>query len=76
MTKPYQDNWVEPFFITEYIAAEMAAMGDKFEPPSIVCTVRLSDVLRRMGVAELGLQPGEIADQERERRRNKPFSAC
>ena len=75
MTKPYQDNRVEPFFITEDIAAEMAATGYEFEPPPIACTGRLCDVLEAMSDAELALQPGEIADQERKHRQNKQFSA-
>ena len=65
MKKPNQDD--EPFFITEEIAAEMIAGGYEFELPPIPCTIRLRDVLERMTDAELALQPGEIADQERER---------
>jgi len=53
----------------------MIAAGYKFEPPLIACTVRLRDVLEEMSDAELALQPGELADQERERRHSKPFSA-
>ncbi len=64
-----QSDQEEPFFITEEIEAEMIAAGYVFEPPPIVCTGRLRDVLERMTDAELALQPGEIADQERERRR-------
>ena len=67
MKKPNQDD--EPFFITEEIAAEMIAGGYEFELPPIPCTIRLRDVLERMTDDELALQPGEIADQERERRR-------
>jgi len=69
-----RDNTSEPFFITEEVAAEMIASGYEFEPPPIACTVRLRDVLEGMSDAELVLQPGEIADRERERRQNKPFS--
>ena len=64
-----QSDQDEPFFITEEIAAEMIAAGYEFEPPTIPCTIRLRDVLARMTDDELALQPGEIADQERERRR-------
>ena len=64
-----QSDQEEPFFITEEIEAEMIAAGYVFEPPPIVCTGRLRDVLERMTDAELALQPGEIADQERERGR-------
>ncbi|EIU3493047.1 hypothetical protein AVM47_026655 [Pseudomonas aeruginosa] len=71
--KLYEEN--EPFFITEEVAAEMIAAGYEFEPPPIACTVRLRDVLEGMSDAELALQPGEIADRERERRQNRPFSA-
>lgn len=70
--KQHDEN--EPFFLTEEVAAEMIATGYEFEPPPIVCTGRLRDVLERMSDAELALQPGEIADQERKRRQNKPFS--
>lgn len=59
----YEEN--EPFFITEEVAAEMTASGYEFEPPPIACTVRLRDVLESMSDAELAVQPGEIADQER-----------
>ncbi|KDB64655.1 hypothetical protein AZ16_2340 [Bordetella bronchiseptica B18-5 (C3)] len=74
MTKQFQDTQDEPFFITEEIGAEMVAAGYEFEPPPIACTGRLCDVLESMSDAELVLQPGEIADQERKRRQNKPFS--
>lgn len=60
----------EPFFITEEIAAEMIAAGYEFEPPPIPCTVRMRDVLAGMTDEALDLQPGELADQERARRRN------
>ncbi|HDX5822816.1 hypothetical protein JF979_24555, partial [Salmonella enterica subsp. enterica serovar Corvallis] len=53
---------------------EMIAGGYEFELPPIPCTIRLRDVLERMTDAELALQPGEIADQERERCRRKPCS--
>ena len=65
----------EPFFITEEMEAELIAAGHVFEPPPIVCTGRLHDVLERLTDVELALQPGEIADQERKRRQSKPFSA-
>ncbi|MBX3640624.1 MAG: hypothetical protein KF888_08930 [Nitrosomonas sp.] len=68
-----QDSYAEPFFITQEIEAELIATGYEFEPPPIACTVRLRDVLEGMSDAELALQPGEIADQERERRQNKQF---
>lgn len=64
-----RDNTSEPFFITEEVADELIASGYEFEPPPIACTVRLRDVLVGMSDAELALPPGEIADQERERRR-------
>lgn len=72
MTKLDQD---EPFFITEEVAAEMVAVGYEFEPPPIACTLRLGDVLEGMSDAELASQPGEIADEERKHRQNKPFLA-
>lgn len=63
-----RDSTSEPFFITEEVGAEMVAAGYEFEPPPIACWGRLRDVLEGMSDAELALQPGEIADQERERR--------
>lgn len=70
--KQYDEN--EPFFITEEVEVEMVAAGYEFEPSPIACTVRLRDVLGGMSDAELALQPGEIADQERERRQSRQFS--
>lgn len=64
----------ETFFITEEVEAELIGAGHVFEPPPIVCTGRLHDVLQRMIDVELALQPGEIADRERKCRQNKPFS--
>ncbi len=71
--KQHDEN--EPFFLTEEVESEMIAAGYEFEPPPIACTMRLRDVLEGMSDAELVLQPGEIADLERERRQSKPFSA-
>ncbi|HHZ9168623.1 TPA: hypothetical protein ACWL6E_000103 [Klebsiella pneumoniae] len=65
----------EPFFITEEVEAGLLAAGYVFEPPSIAYTVRLRDVLKGKSDDELALQPGEIADQEREHRQIKLFSA-
>jgi len=64
----------EPFFITEEIEVETAEKGCEFEPPAISCTLRLRDVLEGVSDTELALQPGEIADQERERRQKRQFS--
>jgi hypothetical protein len=72
MTKPHQD---EPLFITEEVVAKMVAAGYEFEPPPIACTVRFRDVQEGMTDAELVLQPGEIAEQERERRLCEGFGA-
>jgi hypothetical protein len=72
--QPHQNSQATPFFITEEVKAEMIAAGYVFEPPPIACTLRLRDVLEGMSDAELALQPGEIADQERERRQGKQFS--
>lgn len=73
--KSHWEDHTEPFFITEEIEVKMVAGGYKFEPPPIASTLRLRDVLERMSDAELALQLGEIADQERKHRQNKPFSA-
>jgi hypothetical protein len=61
-------------FVIEEVAAEMIAGGYEFEPPPIPCPIRMRDVLERMTDAELALQPGEIAEQERKRRQNKQSS--
>lgn len=74
MTRTYQQDYAEPFFITEEAEDVMIAAGYEFEPPPIVCIVRQHDVLERMGGPELAWVPGEIADQERERRQNKQLS--
>lgn len=71
MTELHQDDRTEQFFITEEVAAEMIAGGYEFEPSPIPCTTRLGNILERMTDAELTLQPGEIAEQERERRQNQ-----
>lgn len=71
MTKPYQYNQDEPFFITKEVAAQMIVGGYEFELPPIPCTIRFGDILERMTDAELALQPGEIAEQERKHRQNK-----
>jgi len=71
--KQHDEN--EPFFLTEEVESEMIAGGYEFEPPPIACTTRLRDVLECISDAALLLQPGEIADQERKHRQNKPFSA-
>jgi hypothetical protein len=75
MMMSYQEDHAEPFFITEEAEAELVAVGYGFEPPPIDCTLRLRDVLEGMSDAELASQPGEIADEERKHRQNKPFSA-
>ncbi|MCE6369486.1 hypothetical protein KR652_20400, partial [Acinetobacter baumannii] len=62
------------FSMSEEIAAGISPGGCEFELPPIPCTIRLRAVLERMTDAELALQPGEIADQERERCRRKPCS--
>lgn len=53
----------------------MTVAGPMFEPPPIVCTGRLRDVLERMTDAELALQPGEMANQERECPQGGPWWA-
>lgn len=72
--KQHQEDQVELFFITEEMEAGLIAAGYEFEPPPIACTIRLGGVLERMTDAELALQPGETAEQERERRQNKQSS--
>jgi hypothetical protein len=66
--KQHDEN--EPLFISEEVEA-----GYEFEQPPIACTGNLCGVLERMSDAELALQRGEITDQERKHRQNKPFSA-
>lgn len=66
-----QGELSEPFFITEKVEAGLVVTGYELEPPPIACTGRLSDVLERMTDAELALQPGEIAERQRELRQNR-----
>lgn len=75
MKEAYQGDLEEPFFITEEIEAEMIAAGYEFEPPPIACCMRLRDVLERMSDADLAQQPGEIAEQERQRRQGRRLPA-
>lgn len=65
----------ESFFITEEVEAGLIAAGHVFELQPIVCADRLHDVLECMTDAKLALQPGEIADEDRKHRQNKPCSA-
>ena len=64
----HQDN--EPLFITEEIEAEMKANGYVFEPPAHVSTLRLRDVLAGLSDDQLAVLPGEMAEEEIERRFN------
>ena len=64
MTKPHQDDQNEPFFITEDVAAELAASGYKFAPP---------DHTRTASIRELfGWQPGETLTEAIVPRQGKP----
>nr|WP_153101686.1 hypothetical protein [Paraburkholderia hayleyella] len=65
----YEHQSDEPFFITEEIEAKMKATGYLFEPPSHVRTTSLAEILADLTNDELAAWPGELADQERERRR-------
>ncbi|MCL7658723.1 hypothetical protein M8360_24885 [Klebsiella pneumoniae] len=65
----------ESFFITEEVEAGLIAAGHLFELQPIVCADRLHDVQERITDAMLSLQPGEIADEDRKQRQNKPCSA-
>lgn len=67
MTKRQDD---EPLFISEEIEAEMFAAGYAFEPPAHVSTLRLRDVLAALSDDDLAAWPGEIANEEIERRRH------
>ncbi len=44
MTKPHQEDQAEPFFITEDVAAEMAAAGYEFKPPGHARTKSVRDL--------------------------------
>ncbi|WP_235181188.1 hypothetical protein [Pseudomonas syringae] len=61
----------ESFFITDQVKARQPAAGYLFDQWLIACTARLRDVQGGMIDAELELQSDKIADQERERRKNK-----
>lgn len=67
MTKPHQEDQVEPFFITEDIAAEMAATGYEFKPPGHVRTKSVRDLY--------GWQPGETLEEAIARHQGKQYSS-
>jgi hypothetical protein len=55
MTHPSQIDQAEPFFITEDVAAELAAAGYKFEPPGHARTASIRELF--------GWQPGETLSE-------------
>ena len=55
MTKPYQEDQAEPFFITEDVAAELTAAGYEFEPPGHARTASIRELF--------GWQPGETLSE-------------
>lgn len=55
MTKPYQEDQAEPFFITEDVAAELTAAGYEFVPPGHARTASIRDLF--------GWQPGETLSE-------------
>lgn len=63
MTKPHQKDQAEPFFITEDVAAEMAAAGYEFGPPGHARTASIRDLF--------GWQPGETPSEAVSRRLEK-----
>ncbi|MEN2387833.1 hypothetical protein [Comamonas sp. A7-5] len=69
MTKPYQEDQTEPFFITEEVEAELIAAGHVFEPPSHVSTKRLPEILASLTGDELATWPSVLSKGEVERRR-------
>lgn len=68
-TEKAKSDQDEPFFITKEIEAEMVKAGYSFDPPaSHVRTVSLAGILSQMTDEELKDWPGDMAEQERERR--------
>lgn len=55
MTKPYQEDQTEPFFITEDVAAELTAAGYEFVPLGHTRTASIRDLFR--------WQPGETLSE-------------
>ncbi len=62
MTRSYQDQ-TEPFFLTEDVAAELAAAGYEFKPPSHARTKSVRDLY--------GWQPGETLEEAIARHQGK-----
>ena len=63
MTKPHRDDQAEPFFITEDIAACLAAAGYEFGPPGHARTASIRELF--------GWQPGEALTEAIARRQGK-----
>jgi hypothetical protein len=61
-------NENEPFFMTEEIEAGLITAGYVFEPPGHFRTTSLAEILAGLADDELAAWPGQLADQERERR--------
>lgn len=55
MTKPHQEDQVEPFFITEDVGAELTAAGYQFAPPGHARTVSIRELF--------GGQPGDTPSE-------------
>lgn len=70
MTKPHQEDRAEPFFITEDVAAEMAAAGYELKPPGHARTKSVLDLY--------GWQFGETLEEAIRRHLGKadPASEC
>lgn len=66
MTKSRQDE-AEPFFLTEDVAAELAAAGYEFKPPGHARTKSVRDLY--------GWQPGETLEEAIARHQSKQRSS-
>ncbi|CAD5108084.1 transcriptional regulator [Zestomonas carbonaria] len=63
MTKRYQEDQAEPFFITEDVAAELTSAGYEFVPPGHARTASIRDLF--------GWQAGETLSEAVSRRLEK-----
>ena len=68
MTKPYQEDQGEPFFITVEVEADLVAAGHVFEQPGHVRTKSLREVLVGLPDGELAAWPDALSKGEIERR--------
>ncbi|RQB13576.1 hypothetical protein IPC462_02335 [Pseudomonas aeruginosa] len=66
--RPHETTQRERAFFHEDIEAGLITAGYVFEPPGHFRTTSLAEILAGLADDELAAWPGQLADQERERR--------